>query len=367
MRKNGFTLIELLAVIVILAIIALIATPIILGIINDARDKANERSVELYASAIRNSLAAHQLTGTKAPESFEDLDIQYEGNVKCSVQKLYEDGSFYLDGCKVNNGTKEYSYGTKIEEVVKLSDICTPVTTSTTGNVPTGDYNIGDEYVCEVKDGVNYTFFVLSKEGNKINLIMDSNIREDGIPAKDSNYVVEHEVAWLSAGDYELVGGKVTDEMLNDGDACQHGGYCVLNNFGPITAMKYLATATSTWETGKIDVKIFNDKEGNVYEMKEVITSSARLPYLNEVEETGCSLTYNATGTCPLWMVNYLRILSSTYPDGESGSPSAYWTLTVDNYGSSYAWTVDSRGFAYNGAVGYDYDYGVRPVITLSI
>ena len=46
--KKGFTLIELLAVIVILAIIALIATPIILGIINDAKDSANERSVELY-------------------------------------------------------------------------------------------------------------------------------------------------------------------------------------------------------------------------------------------------------------------------------------------------------------------------------
>ena len=58
MKKNGFTLIELLAVIVILAIIALIATPIILGIINDVREKANERSVELYASAVRNAVAA---------------------------------------------------------------------------------------------------------------------------------------------------------------------------------------------------------------------------------------------------------------------------------------------------------------------
>ena len=35
--KKGFTLIELLAVIVILAIIALIATPIIIGVIDDAR------------------------------------------------------------------------------------------------------------------------------------------------------------------------------------------------------------------------------------------------------------------------------------------------------------------------------------------
>ena len=37
MRKKGFTLIELLAVIVILAVIALIATPLIMGVINNAR------------------------------------------------------------------------------------------------------------------------------------------------------------------------------------------------------------------------------------------------------------------------------------------------------------------------------------------
>jgi len=37
MKNKGFTLIELLAVIVILAIIALIATPIVLGIIEDVK------------------------------------------------------------------------------------------------------------------------------------------------------------------------------------------------------------------------------------------------------------------------------------------------------------------------------------------
>ena len=42
--KNGFTLIELLAVIVILAVIALIATPIVLGIINDSKESAILRS-----------------------------------------------------------------------------------------------------------------------------------------------------------------------------------------------------------------------------------------------------------------------------------------------------------------------------------
>ena len=44
-NQKGFTLIELLAVIVILAIIALIATPIILNIVSKARKSAAADSV----------------------------------------------------------------------------------------------------------------------------------------------------------------------------------------------------------------------------------------------------------------------------------------------------------------------------------
>ena len=50
MRNKGFTLIELLAVIVILAIIALIATPIVLGIINDSRKSADRETAKLMVS-----------------------------------------------------------------------------------------------------------------------------------------------------------------------------------------------------------------------------------------------------------------------------------------------------------------------------
>ena len=113
MKKKGFTLIELLAVIVILAIIALIATPIILGIINDARKESNERSVELYASAVKNAIAAYQLTNANAPTKFSELNVDYEGEVVCEKEELYLDGSFYLEECKVNKGTNKYNYGVK--------------------------------------------------------------------------------------------------------------------------------------------------------------------------------------------------------------------------------------------------------------
>ena len=54
MKEKGFTLIELLAVIVVLAIIALIATPIILGVIENSRKKAFEDTGYGVVDAVRH-------------------------------------------------------------------------------------------------------------------------------------------------------------------------------------------------------------------------------------------------------------------------------------------------------------------------
>ena len=66
MRNKGFTLIELLAVIVILAIIALIATPIILGIINDSRKSADDETAKLIASNFHVAYQSAYMTGPQA-------------------------------------------------------------------------------------------------------------------------------------------------------------------------------------------------------------------------------------------------------------------------------------------------------------
>ena len=82
-KKNAFTLIELLAVIVILAIIALIATPIILGIVEDAKKDAFVRSVELVVSTT-------------------DIDV---------MSKLTDNGYEYelIDGKIVDTVTEDYN------------------------------------------------------------------------------------------------------------------------------------------------------------------------------------------------------------------------------------------------------------------
>ena len=60
-KKNGFTLIELLAVIIVLAIIALIATPIIFNVIENAKIKSLENSCYGVIDAVRTKYAEGSL------------------------------------------------------------------------------------------------------------------------------------------------------------------------------------------------------------------------------------------------------------------------------------------------------------------
>ena len=75
-RKKGFTLIELLAVIVILAIIALIATPIIVGVINDAKKNAFQDTAYGVAEAAKLYYA-----GQFDNDAFAGKTFDFSGNV----------------------------------------------------------------------------------------------------------------------------------------------------------------------------------------------------------------------------------------------------------------------------------------------
>ncbi len=68
MKRKGFTLIELLAVIVILAVIALIATPMIMDVIEKSKKGAAESSADGYISAVEQYKIVSQLDGDKSLE-----------------------------------------------------------------------------------------------------------------------------------------------------------------------------------------------------------------------------------------------------------------------------------------------------------
>ena len=81
MKKNAFTLIELLAVIVILAIISLIAVPIVLGIINDAKKSSEEESLKLYFDTVEKAITRKQLSSSNFNP--DRCEIQSDGNLEC--------------------------------------------------------------------------------------------------------------------------------------------------------------------------------------------------------------------------------------------------------------------------------------------
>ena len=85
-KKNGFTLIELLAVIIVLAIIALIATPIIFNVIENAKIKSLENSCYGVIDAVRTNYSENLLNSTRECKDENDKNcggkIETNGNVK---------------------------------------------------------------------------------------------------------------------------------------------------------------------------------------------------------------------------------------------------------------------------------------------
>ena len=64
-KKSGFTLIELIAVLVIMAILALIVTPLVMSIIRKARVAADKRSIDAYGRSVELAIAGYLLDNGK--------------------------------------------------------------------------------------------------------------------------------------------------------------------------------------------------------------------------------------------------------------------------------------------------------------
>ena len=179
-RKNlrAFTLIELIAVLVIMAILALIVTPLVMNIIRKARIAADKRSIDAYGRSIELAIAGYLLDTGTFPTSVDQLTIEYSGNkVECSTTQLNSDSSVYLTGCTVGGRTVDYTYGT---------DKTPPAPTYTAYTV--GDhvsYNGVTYYVIEDSDTTNNTVKLLKE--NPLTKIEMDNLNLTGITITEQN------------------------------------------------------------------------------------------------------------------------------------------------------------------------------------
>jgi type IV pilus assembly protein PilA len=111
-NKKGFTLIELLAVIVVLAIIALIATPIVMNTIKNAKKGAAERTADNYIKQVETAVAESRIDGTKVANG--TYNIQPDGNL-CPISGCGENDkdkiTIDMSGTKPSGGTVKISNG----------------------------------------------------------------------------------------------------------------------------------------------------------------------------------------------------------------------------------------------------------------
>ena len=123
MKKKGFTLIELLAVIVVLAIIALIATPIVMNTIEKSKKGAAERSADNYVDAVETAVATKRLDNVILEGTYtindkgnlegngltEPLEIDMNGNKPSGGTITIKDGQVTTDS-KMTIGDYDVAY-----------------------------------------------------------------------------------------------------------------------------------------------------------------------------------------------------------------------------------------------------------------
>ena len=114
-KKKGFTLIELLAVIVILAIILLIAMPIVLNVISEAKKGAFESTARGLIKTVENEYMKNAINGSSEiitytfeegvqsvePNTYPDLTFSGRGPANGYI-RVYADGSSEM---KITDGT----------------------------------------------------------------------------------------------------------------------------------------------------------------------------------------------------------------------------------------------------------------------
>ena len=200
MKSKGFTLIELLAVIVILAIIALIATPVVLNIISSTKESATLQSAQFYLDASEQSISRKMIKDSTFKTS--SCLIENEGNLLCSGEVI----NIEVKGEVPNSGVIEFEKGKIIDTTLIYDDVIIGKKEEKLVYLESGLYDEEGNLIASWDELVNdynidvekdYTFddlsrpgeILLSNENLKVGtkLIIDNSVTEIGDYAFSQN------------------------------------------------------------------------------------------------------------------------------------------------------------------------------------
>ncbi len=341
-RYQGFTLIELLAVIVILAVIALIATPLIMNVINDAKKSAARDAGYSVIKAGELKAATSGIENTKPPYHYDEnsnlpmkgtkptkftLDINEEMDTQLRawingfcVVKNYDNETVTIDESKksesdcVNGGSstiKKYDNGTAIYFNPETNQKCSASEAVSTPGTKTG---------C-----MKWYAFNDSEESSTVNVILDHNTTAT--------------IAWNSSRD--------NSEMREVKTALESDTSTWNKSLKPrLIEANEIAKITGNTEfdatiPGKDDFFYFDTNTGSFDPDRGEGTSKYAwlFDYTNECKDYGCSIADSST--------------------------RGYWTSSPIVINTHNVWYVSFRGDLFNYDVSFS-DNGVRPVITIS-
>ena len=345
MKKRGFTLIELLAVIVILAIIALIATPIILNMINDARKSAAVDSAYGYIEAIDYNNSIAQLNNKYNKIASGDV-ITINNDVK-------------VKGTKPTSGTIEVDASGRVIEadlcidgfnIVYQNEKAKATDSDKCGKKQNEEIVVKETTISDKAKTLVYT------EDGKCKIDADSTDKSTykymgGCYIKGTstnNYIWYNGFMWRIMG----INEDGTVRLITDKSVTSIP-------FGSGTGKEYIS------DEGYIHDWLNDYFYANLNDTKEIISngkyfcSDATMNSLN-------STTARQTCTSGKEVEAYIGILSNDeylLSDNSStylNNGEAIWTMTPAN--STYAWYISSTK---SEMVYTSTTYGIRPIINV--
>ena len=387
-RKNAFTLIELLAVIVVLAIIALIATPIVMNTIKKSKKGAAERSADNYIKQVETAVAEERLNKNEVLEG--EYQITSDGNLcrdksaSCSDDnkiKIEMSGTKPTSGkIKITNGSVDQSsssmtvgsYEVAYNPTTNKYEATEKGSTTPDTPQPTKTYTNGEVVYFNVTTGEKCSDYTetQSNTGTKSGCMKFYAFNDDG---KDTvNLILDHNttaiVAWNSSGSNES-GPKEVLTQLNDDTKTW---------VGTETPSNYTMDQSTQGSKAKYTID-YSGYKARLITAQEVAQITGNTSWDEKTADSGFYFDTNtdtASDTCKSgnttgcqygWLYDRTNTNCTKYGclNNSDQETYGYWTASSRADYSNIAWGVSYAASVVNSLVVSDYDYGVRPVITV--
>ena len=377
-KKIGFTLIELLAVIIVLAIIALIATPIIFNVIENAKLKSLENSCYGVIDAVRTKYAEGLLNSI-------DGTVKLKGNVR----EITVAGEQPIAGTwEIDNSSDSDNRGIKIKDVKfgSMKDYtCTNVNSDGTINSKvtcTKGNDVSPESILKEKLlGTNDSNVVTSGDGLYAQTV-GSNKTYYYKGAVKNNYVkfadkVFRIVRINEDGTIRLItqDNVISSQKFNSTYNTYDKMYYTNSEIKTVVENWYKTNITDKGFDGKVASGNYFCEQAKVVWSKSYTAGSATVATKdNYTPSFDCTTDGNGKGVVN-GKVGLITIDEVLFAGGVIGSSSnfylkngsIYWMMSPSGFyddNVSRAWVVDGGSNTHSyGVINFN---GVRPVLNLS-